>query len=298
MSKIPTIRKAIVPAAGYGTRFLPATKASPKEMLPIVDKPVIQYIVEEAVQSGVNEVVIITGYSKRAIEDHFDYNFELEYRLKEAGKLKYYEEIRRIGDMARFVYVRQKAPLGNGHAVLCAREVVGDEPFAVLWGDDLVDAEVPCLKQMLDVFAKYGGPVVAAMRVPQERISDYGVIAGSQVEDKVWKLDSIVEKPDAANAPSNIAAVKGYVLTPDIFDVLENLQPGKGNEIWLTDAINLLAQQRPIYAYEFDGHRFDVGDKLGFLKATVHFALKNGEFSNAFKGYLQEVINGKDSSEE
>lgn len=292
MSDTPTIRKAIVPAAGYGTRFLPATKASPKEMLPIVDKPVIQYIVEEAVQSGVNEVVIITGYSKRAIEDHFDYNFELEYRLKEAGKIKYYEEIRRIGDMARFVYVRQKAPLGNGHAVLCAREVVGDEPFAVLWGDDLVDAEVPCLKQMLDVFAKFGGPVVAAMRVPQEKISDYGIIAGTQVADKVWKLDSIVEKPEASSAPSNIAAVKGYVLTPDIFDVLETLQPGKGNEIWLTDAINLLAQKRPVYAYEFDGHRFDVGDKLGFLKATVHFALKNDGFSEEFKRYLKDIING------
>jgi UTP--glucose-1-phosphate uridylyltransferase len=294
MNNTAKIRKAIVPAAGYGTRFLPATKASPKEMLPIVDKPVIQYIVEEAVGSGIDEVIIITGYSKRAIEDHFDYNFELEYRLKETGKLKYYEQIRQISDMARFVYVRQKAPLGNGHAVLCAREVIGDEPFAVLWGDDLVDADVPCLKQMLAVFEKYQGPVVAAMKVPHESISDYGIIAGSQVEDKVWKLDSIVEKPEAASAPSNIAAVKGYILTPDIFDVLENLAPGKGNEIWLTDAINQLAQERPVYAYEFDGCRFDVGDKLGFLKATVHFALKNGDFSQEFRGYLRTMLDGKE----
>lgn len=290
MNEVSTIRKAIIPAAGYGTRFLPATKASPKEMLPIVDKPVIQYIAEEAVQSGIEEVVIITGYSKRAIEDHFDYNFELEYRLKETGKLKHYEEIRRISDMARFVFVRQKEPLGNGHAVLCAREVIGDEPFAVLWGDDLVDANPPCLKQMLDVFRKYQGPVVAAMRVPREHISDYGIIAGKQVEDKVWKLDSIIEKPEIACAPSSIAAVKGYILTPDIFDVLEGLAPGKGNEIWLTDAINQLAQKRPVYAYEFDGCRFDVGDKLGFLKATFHYALKNGDFSKELRAYLKSLM--------
>jgi UTP--glucose-1-phosphate uridylyltransferase len=295
MTNVPTIRKVIVPAAGYGTRFLPATKASPKEMLPIVDKPVIQYIVEEAVQSGIDEVIIITGYSKRAIEDHFDYNFELEYRLKESGKLKYYEEIRRISDMARFVYVRQKAPLGNGHAVLCAREVVGNEPFAVAWGDDLVDSDVPCMKQMLEVFEKYQGPVIATMRVPQEHISDYGIIAGEQIEDKVWRISSIVEKPEAASAPSNIAAVKGYILTPDIFDVLENQQPGKGGEIWLTDAINILAQKRPVYAYEFDGHRFDVGDKLGFLKATVHFALKNGVFCDEFRTYLGDILSGREA---
>jgi len=283
------IRKAIIPAAGYGTRFLPATKAAPKEMLPIVDKPVIQYVVEEAVASGITDIVIITGSNKRPIEDHFDYNYELEHKLQEQGRKELVKEIRHISDMARFIYVRQKEPLGNGHAVLCAREVIGNEPFAVLWGDDIVDSRTPCLKQLLKVYERYRNPVMAAMRVPKEEISGYGVIEGSPVEDRVWLVKSLVEKPSPATAPSDVAIVKEYILTPDIFDILDNLEPGQKGEIWLSDAINVLAGRRNVYAYEFEGQRFDAGDKLGFLKATIHYALKHEALNKEFRGYLRSL---------
>ncbi len=283
------IRKAVIPAAGYGTRFLPATKAAPKEMLPIVDKPVIQYVVEEAVASGITDIIIITGSNKRPIEDHFDYNFELETRLQEQGRIEQFEEIRRISNMARFIYVRQKEPLGNGHAVLCAREVIGNEPFAVLWGDDLVDSETPCLKQLLKVYERYRNPVMAAMRVPKQDISGYGVIEGAKVEDKIWLVKSLVEKPTPKNAPSDVAIVKEYILTPDIFDILADLKPGQKGEIWLSDAINILARQRNVYALEFEGERFDTGDKLGFLRATIHYALKHDKLNNEFRDYLRSL---------
>jgi len=283
------IRKAVIPAAGYGTRFLPATKAAPKEMLPIVDKPVIQYVVEEAVASGITDIIIITGSNKRPIEDHFDYNFELEHMLQDQGRIEQFEEIRRISDMARFIYVRQKEPLGNGHAVLCAREVIGNEPFAVLWGDDLVDSQVPCLKQLLKIFERYRNPVMAAIRVPKEEISNYGVIEGTPVEDRLWRVKSLIEKPTAKTAPSDVAIVKEYILTPDVFDILADLKPGQKGEIWLTDAINILARQRNVYAYEFEGERFDAGNKLDFLKATIHYALKHEALNNDFRAYLRSL---------
>src|SRR5579871_271448 len=250
-----SIRKAVIPAAGLGTRFLPATKAQPKEMLPIVDKPVIQYIVEEAAASGIEQIIIITGQSKRAIEDHFDRSFELEYHLREQGKAAMFEQIKHIAELVKFVYVRQQMPLGNGHAVLVAREVVGDEPFAVLWGDDIVVSDEPCLKQMMRVYERYGRSVLAAMRVPRSDYSKYGMIEPRQIDDRLSQVLSIVEKPNPDDAPSNLAQVKGYILTPEIFELLERTPPKKGGEIWLGDAIDLLIQQQTVYAYEFEGRR-------------------------------------------
>jgi UTP--glucose-1-phosphate uridylyltransferase len=283
------VRKAVIPAAGLGTRFLPATKAQPKEMLPIVDKPVIQYIVEEAVASGIEEIVIITGQSKRAIEDHFDYPFELAYRLRENNRLEELHEVERLSEMANFVYVRQKQPLGNGHAVLVAREVIGDEPFAVLWGDDIVDAEVPCLQQLIQVYEQYGASVMAVMKVPQEKISKYGVIDARPVSDRVHEVVDLVEKPDQENAPSDLATVKGYVLTPEIFEELERTPAGKGGEIWLSDAIKLLMRRQKVFALEFEGKRYDAGNKLEFLQATVDFALKRPDLRDDFRAYLKSL---------
>ncbi len=284
------IRKAVIPAAGYGTRFLPATKAQPKEMLTIVDKPVIQYIVEEAVASGIEQIVIITGQTKRPIEDHFDRSFELEYRLQEQGKLQELEELRRISDLAEFVYVRQKEPLGNGHAVLCARDVVGNEPFAVMWADDIVDAEVPCLKQLMAVHDKYRCSVMAVMPVPEDQTPQYGVIAGTPVEERVYRVTGLVEKPEPGTAPSNLAAVKEYILMPEIFEILSETAPGKGGEIWLSDALLELTRRQAVYAYEFEGKRYDAGNKLGLLKAIVEFALKRPEFNGEFRSYLAEKL--------
>ncbi len=281
------VRKAVIPAAGLGTRFLPATKAQPKEMLPIVDKPIIQYIVEEAVASGIEQIVIVTGQSKRAIEDHFDYPFELAYRLKEQKKEEELREVERISDLANFAYVRQKQPLGNGHAVLVAKEVIGDEPFAVLWGDDLVDAEVPCLQQLIQVYERYCASVMAVMRVPRESISKYGVIEARPVGDRVYEVLDLVEKPPVESAPSDLAAVKGFVLTPEIFGELERTEPGKGGEIWLTDAIKLLMRRQKVYALEFEGKRYDAGNKLEFLEATVDFALKRPDLNGDFRRYLK-----------
>jgi len=264
------VRKAVIPAAGFGTRFLPATKAQPKEMLPIVDKPVIQYIVEEAVASGIEQIVIITGQSKRSIEDHFDYPFELAHRLRSQRKEEELREVERISELANFVYVRQQQPLGNGHAVLVAKDVIGDEPFAVLWGDDLVDAEVPCLRQFIRVYERYGASVMGVMKVPMESISKYGVIAAKPVGERAHEVLDLVEKPSQESAPSDLAAVHGFVLTPQIFD-----------------AIKLLMASQKVYALEFEGKRYDAGNKLEFLQATVDFALKRPDLADDFRSYLK-----------
>ncbi|HZS89335.1 MAG TPA: UTP--glucose-1-phosphate uridylyltransferase GalU [Chloroflexota bacterium] len=284
------IRKAVIPAAGLGTRFLPATKAQPKEMLPIVDKPVIQYIVEEAAASGIEQVVIITGQSKRAIEDHFDRSFELEYRLADSGKQKQLEEIKRVSELVNFVYVRQKQPLGNGHAVLCAKDVIGDEPFAVLWGDDIVVADPPCLKQMVDVYDRYGRSVLAAMPVPERDYPKYGMIKTStQVDERVYRVEDLIEKPSIKESPSNLAQVKAYILTPVIFEFLESTPASKGGEIWLADAIRELLKHEVVYAYEFLGNRYDAGNVLEYLKANVDIALSRPDLREDFVEYLRTV---------
>ncbi len=282
------VRKAVIPAAGLGTRFLPASKVIPKEMLPIVDRPVIQYVVEEAVAAGIEEVVIVTAASKRAIEDHFDTHFELEARLAAAGKEKELEEIRRLTHLAEFVYVRQPAPLGNGHAVLCARDVIGNEPFAMLWGDDMVVAEVPCLAQLLPVYERYDASVAAVMQVPRADIPKYGVCRATAVGPRTYRVDELVEKPPVEQAPSNLAVVKEYVLTPDVFDELERTPPGQGGEIWLTDALNRLAGRGKLYAYEFEGRRYDVGNKLEFLIANIELALARPDLGPGLRDYLRE----------
>src|SRR5437870_6129264 len=274
-----SVRKAVIPAAGLGSRFLPATKAIPKEMLPIVDRPVIQYIVEEAVASGIEHVTIITAQSKRAIEDHFDTQFELETRLAQDNRNADLESIRAPAALADFTFVRQAAPKGNGHAVLCARSAVGNEPFAMIWGDDLVDAEKPCIAQMIEVYERYGGSVAAVMQVPDEQVSSYGIIDGERVEDRVYRLRGIVEKPARNEAPSNLAAVHAWILTPRIFEILAHTPPGKGGEIWLVDAIAELMREEPVYAYEFEGKRYDVGNKLGLIEASIDFALRRPELA-------------------
>jgi UTP--glucose-1-phosphate uridylyltransferase len=283
------IRKAVFPAAGLGTRFLPATKASPKEMLPLVDKPLIQYVVEEAVASGVESVIIITGRGKSAIEDHFDISFELEQLLRERGKEEELKLTRAISEMARISYVRQREALGLGHAVLQARDLVGNEPFAVMLSDDIVDAEVPALKQMLDVYEKYDAPVLGTMQVEGEAISRFGVIDAEEVGEGVYKIKDMVEKPPFAEAPSDLAIIGRYVLTPDIFDEIERTRPGAGGEIQITDAMRSLLKKRPFYAARFQGTRHDAGDKLGFLVATVEFALKRPDLAPEFKKYLSSL---------
>jgi UTP--glucose-1-phosphate uridylyltransferase len=283
------VRKAVIPAAGLGTRFLPATKAQPKEMLPIVDKPTIQYIVEDAVRSGIEQIVIVTGQSKRAIEDHFDYPFELVHRLREQKKFDELREVERTADMANFVYVRQKQPLGNGHAVLVAKDVIGDEPFAVLWGDDLVDAEVPLVQQMMAVYDRYHASVLAVMRVPKQNVSKYGIIAARPVAERIWEVSDLVEKPSVEEAPSDLAQVTGYILTPEIFEELETTPPGKSGEIWLSDAIRGLMRRQKVYALEFEGKRYDAGNKLEFLEATVDFALKRDDLKDEFRAYLKSL---------
>ncbi len=284
-----SITKAVFPAAGLGTRFLPATKASPKEMMPLVDKPLIQYVVEEAVASGIEEVVLITGRGKRSIEDHFDVAFELEEDLKAKGKHKLLSEVQRIANLVTFCYIRQKKALGLGHAVLTAKRLVGNEPFAALLGDDIIDARVPVLKQMMDVFQRYPATILAIQRVPKSQTRQYGIIDAKRIEDGVYLVKDLVEKPSPSEAPSNLAIIGRYILTPEIFGALERTKPGKGGEIQLTDGLQLLMQKQPIYAYEFDGVRHDAGDKLGFLKATVEFGLKNGEFGNEFRTYLKKL---------
>lgn len=283
------IRKAVFPAAGLGTRFLPATKASPKEMLPLVDKPLIQYVVEEAVASGIESVIIVTGRGKTAIEDHFDISFEMEHLLRERGKLGMLREIRAISEMARVSYVRQREALGLGHAILQAKDLVGSEPFAVMLSDDIVDAEVPALKQMIDVYETYDAPVVGTMQVEGEAISRFGAIAADEVADGVFRIHDMVEKPPFAEAPSDLAIIGRYILTPDIFEEIENTRPGAGGEIQITDAMRALLKKRPFYAVRFKGIRHDAGDKLGFLIATVEFALKRPDLAPEFREYLKSL---------
>jgi UTP--glucose-1-phosphate uridylyltransferase len=283
------IRKAVFPAAGLGTRFLPATKASPKEMLPLVDKPLIQYVVEEAVASGIESVIIVTGRGKAAIEDHFDVSFELEKLLEERGKLDELKAMRAISEMARVSYVRQQEALGLGHAVLQARDLVGDEPFAVMLSDDIVDSETPALRQLLDVYEKYDAPVIGTMQVAGEAISRFGVIDGEEVEEGVYKINDMIEKPPFAEAPSDLAIIGRYVLTPDIFAELDKTRPGAVGEIQITDAMCSLLKRRPFYAVRFKGKRYDAGDKLGFLIATVEFALQHGDLGPEFREYLKSL---------
>ncbi|MBA2704107.1 MAG: UTP--glucose-1-phosphate uridylyltransferase GalU [Blastocatellia bacterium] len=281
------VRKAVFPAAGLGTRFLPATKASPKEMLPLVDKPLIQYVVEEAVASGIESVIIVTGRGKASIEDHFDVSFELERLLEKRGKQEELKAMRAISQMARVSYVRQQEALGLGHAVLQARDLVGDEPFAVMLSDDIIDSETPALRQLLDVYEKYDAPVVAVFEVAGEAISRFGVIDGDEVEAGVYKIKDMVEKPSFADAPSDLAIIGRYILTPDIFDEIVKTTPGAIGEIQITDAMRSLLKKRPFYAVRFEGTRYDAGDKLGFLIATVEFALKHEDLAPKFREYLR-----------
>jgi UTP--glucose-1-phosphate uridylyltransferase len=288
---VTRVRKAVIPAAGLGTRFLPASKAVPKEMLPIVDKPVIQYIVEGAVASGIEEIVLITASAKRSVEDHFDRFFELEYRLEAAGKLDLVEEMRRLSDMARFVMVRQGAPLGNGHAVLLAKEVVGDEPFAMLWGDDMVLGTPPFVRQLIEAHERTGGSVVGVMAVPPEDAIKYGVIeVAERLDERLVRASRIVEKPPLDQVPSNLAAVAGYVLTPDVFGYLEATSAGQGGEIWLADGVQQIAARGNLYALEFIGRRYDAGNKLEYLQATVDLALERPDLGPAFRAYLEAKL--------
>lgn len=285
------IRKAIIPAAGFGTRFLPATKAMPKEMLPIVDKPIIQYVVEEAVASGIEDIIIVTGWHKRSIEDHFDYPFELEKRLLEDGKAEQADAVRKIAEMANFIYVRQKGPYGNGTPILNAKHVVGDEPFAVLWGDEFIYASPPRLKQMAAVWEKYQAPCISAVRVAKENLSKYGIADISPVEERVFKINRIAEKPKPKQAPSNLAAHGAYILPPEIFEILAKTKKGKNGEIWLADAISELAKRRDVLAVEIkNGKYYDTGNKLEYLKAVVEFGLKHEELKEEFEKYLKSIF--------
>jgi UTP--glucose-1-phosphate uridylyltransferase len=283
------IRKAVFPAAGLGTRFLPATKASPKEMLPLVDKPLIQYSVEEAVASGIDSILIITGREKASIENHFDISFELEKLLQDKGKTEMFEQVRAISDIAKISYTRQKQALGLGHAIYQAKDFAGSEPFAVLLADDVVDSETPALRQMIDVFDKYQAPVIATLQVEGEAISRFGVIDADEVEPGVYRIKDMVEKPAFADAPSDLAIIGRYIFTPDIFEAIEKTVPGAGGEIQITDAMRLLLRERPLYAVRLEGTRHDAGDKLGFLIATVEYALKRDDLGADFREYLRNL---------
>ena len=285
MSK--SVKKAIIPAAGLGTRFLPATKAQAKEMLPIVDKPTLQYIIEEAIESGIEEILIVTGRNKKSIEDHFDRSVELELELEQKGKTAMLEMVQDISNMVNIHYIRQKEPKGLGHAIHCAKSFIGNEPFAVLLGDDIVDASTPCLKQMIDAYDEYKTTVLGVQEVAKENVDKYGILDVKHIEDRVYKVKDMVEKPSVEEAPSNIAILGRYIITPEIFNILENQAPGKGGEIQLTDALQTLATKEAIYAYNFEGRRYDVGDKLGFLEATVDFALKRPELRDDFIEFLK-----------
>lgn len=284
------VRKAVFPAAGLGTRFLPATKASPKEMLPLVDKPLIQYSVEEAVESGIESVLIVTGREKGAIENHFDIAFELEQNLKEKGKKEMFAVARKVSEITKIFYTRQRQALGLGHAIYQAKDFVHDEPFAVLLADDVVDSEKPALKQMIEVFEKYQAPVIATMQVEGEAISRFGVIDAEEVEENVFKIKDMVEKPKFADAPSDLAIIGRYILTPDVFDAIERTEKGAGGEIQITDAMRLMLEEgKPFYAVKLQGNRHDAGDKLGFLIATVEFALKRDDLGGDFRNYLKSL---------
>ncbi|ORX23071.1 UTP--glucose-1-phosphate uridylyltransferase [Thermoanaerobacterium sp. PSU-2] len=283
------IRKAIIPAAGLGTRFLPATKAQPKEMLPIVDKPTIQYIVEEAVNSGIEDILIITGRNKRAIEDHFDKSIELELELKKKGKENLLSLVEDITNMVDIHYIRQKEPKGLGHAIYCARAFVGDEPFAVLLGDDIVDAEVPVLKQMIEQYERYNCSIIGVQEVPKSEVDKYGIVDANMIDDRLYRVNNLIEKPRIDEAPSNMAILGRYIISPRIFEILKDVKPGAGGEIQLTDALKVLLEYEAIYAYNFEGKRYDVGDKMGYLKATVEYALKRDDLKDEFRKYLKEI---------
>ncbi len=284
------VRKVVIPAAGFGTRFLPATKAMPKEMLPIVDKPIIQYVVEQAVEAGIEEVIIVTGWHKRAIEDHFDKHFELEARLEKDGKIEQLEEIKRISDMANFVYVRQKEPLGNGHAILAAKDIIGDEPFLVMWGDEFFVSDPPTVKQLIEAYEKYGTPAIAAVRIDQKDLSKYGIADIEPVENNIFKIRGIVEKPAEGEAPSNLATHGNYLFTPDIFDSLEKLKPGKNGEIWIIDAIVDLIKKRDVYAVELaNATYYDCGNKVSYLQAVIDHGLAHDDTQGELREYLKNL---------
>jgi UTP--glucose-1-phosphate uridylyltransferase len=282
------IRKAVIPCAGYGTRFLPMTKASPKQMLPIVDKPIIQYIVEELVASGITEIILITGSDKRAIEDHFDYNFELEEVLKRQGKIDQYNEIRAISDMAKFIYVRQKEPLGNGHAILQAKEIIGDDPFIAVWGDEVVTGKPPIVKQMIDAYQEYRGTIINVFRSddPNDTLR-YGICTGERISDQVTKVSKILEKPGPVIKPPYLASLGGYLLTPAIFNALESVKPGKNGEIWLPDAISELIKTENVYTLEAEDVKFyDCGSKQGYIEANIEMALKHPDLKDRLSKYI------------
>jgi UTP--glucose-1-phosphate uridylyltransferase len=290
----PRVRKAVFPAAGLGTRFLPATKAQPKEMLPLVDKPLIQYGVEEAMHSGIQNIIIVTGRGKSSIEDHFDVSFELEQLLESKNKTEMLSMVRSISDMIDISYVRQKEALGLGHAVLRAKELVGNEPFATVLSDDIIASETPCIRQLLDVYEFYGASVLALMEVPKDQISAYGVVDAELISDngrenRLYRIRNMVEKPKPADAPSNLAIIGRYILTPEIFHCIESIEPGSGGEIQLTDALKYMLRNRPIYGMKFEGTRYDAGDKLGFLRATVEFALNRHDLGQPFREYLRTL---------
>lgn len=287
------IRKAVIPVAGLGTRFLPATKTVPKELLPIVDIPAIQYVVQEAVDSGISEVIFVTGRGKDSIEDHFDEIPELEQVLEERGQKEAVQNLRQIAAMIEVVSVRQKKPLGLGHAVFCARDLVGDEPFAVLLSDDLIEAPVPCLRQLMEIFAEKRESVLALRRVPEDQVRRYGIVQGKQLTKGLYEVENMMEKPQPHETPSRLAIIGRYILRPEIFSLLENVTPGKGGEIQLTDGISQLARQRKVYGYEFEGEHYDIGDKFGFVRATVAYALKRPELKEQTREYLQAVIDKK-----
>lgn len=284
------IRKVIIPVAGYGTRFLPATKAQPKEMLPVVDKPVLQYIVEQAIASGIEDVIIVTNFNKRAVEDHFDRLPELENWLTKQGKEEALAQVQKIAELANFIYIRQKGPYGNGTPILNAKPVIGNEPFAVIFGDDLVVGGEPHLKQLIDVYNKFESPVLTAYEIDDEGTKNYGVLDAHQIENSIYKVDGIVEKPGPEKAPSRLASISGYILTPDIFEELEHTQPGRGNEVWLADAIERLCKKQAVYACKVNGRYYDMGSKLHWLEANVTFALQHPELGEKFKKFLKTVI--------
>ncbi len=284
------IRKVIIPAAGLGTRFLPATKAQPKEMLPIVDKPTIQYIVEEALASGIEDILIITGRNKRSIEDHFDKSVELEIELRKKNKLDLLSHMESLSKAVNIHYIRQKEPLGLGHAIYCAKSFIGNEPFAVMLGDDIVKSNKPCLQQLIEIYNRYKTSVLGVQKVSPQEVSKYGIVDCKMIDQYVYKVDNLVEKPDTEDAPSNIAIMGRYIITPQVFSILEHLKPGKSGEIQLTDALKELNEMEAIYAYNFQGKRYDVGDKLGYLQATVEFALDREDLNEAFRVYLQELV--------
>lgn len=284
------IRKAIIPAAGLGTRFLPATKAQPKEMLPIVDKPAIQYIVEEAIESGIEDIIIVTGRNKRAIEDHFDKSVELEMMLEEKGSTQLLEIVQSVSNLADVHYIRQKQPLGLGHAILCARKFIGDEPFAVLLGDDILQSSPPGLKQMMDIYEQSETSVIAVQEVPWEDVSKYGIVSPSSSLDKYQLIEDLVEKPDRDQAPSNLAVIGRYIIMPEIFGILERQEPGRGGEIQLTDALRVLNRQQQMAAYLMKAKRYDVGDKMGYIEATIELALQRPDLQDQVKAYLLSLI--------